>query len=442
MPKGSFSIRRLTEYFDEIRDAFGNEISRTTRNNADLASHYQYTPERHRLYKNGTRELIHYDVDGSSDLEDNRAGAEDVFVLTPSAGDTLQFRSAERFRYTVNYVSQVTQAFAVNQSLSNTDDRVTIGLDTSPNIDLSDGYFLEHLPSHSDTEVDLFIKRNGNVVGDRTTVTLQAAVTAWQRFVNEYSWYNVAGSEWSNTISGTFDGENEVRNFKLAEFGVADGDTNAGPGGRGPISGNGHIIYEVEADSSTTGLELFVGSMSFTTLGATPASVKAKGAETDAIDVTQTDDYEPLFALRRDPNRPNVNVDLRQIEITQGAGQALAISCNSSEVLDSNGNELADSGFSRPAEHSIQNSVVEVTNGSYVNQFPNSTGSTVTTASDPGGYQLAFDSTRQAQGGQVERTANLVEKHGIHNQDIAVFLALPDDAATDYRIFYTTELDE
>lgn len=444
----------ILEEYDTTQDAFGNNLVRQTRNNADLASHYRYTPERHRFYRNGVRDVIQYDLaagNSVSGFEDKRSGEEDVWVLSPVSGETLKFKSAERFRYTVNFVSEISQALALNQPLTNPDDRLIVGLDTSPNQDLSDGYFAEHLPTHDADEVDLLIKRNGNVVNSRKTVTLGQDITNYQRLENDYNWYNVGVSRWRSTVTKLKRGYRRQLNKVLETVGVLKSDGNSGPGGRGPISGNGHIVYEIEADSSTSGLELYAGSMSFTTLGDVAASVKAKGAETPALSVTQTTEWEPLgIAFRVDPGRPFVNVDFRGIELTQGSGELMIIGCDSSNVLDSNGDELTDSDFAttarpsgRPLSHNALNSVLQVSDTETVAQIPDDSGTPSTTAINPGGYQLAWDSVRASgQGSKTQqRSGDLEEKHGILDGDLAVPV-IKADSTDDVRFSYPVEMDE
>lgn len=443
------TYRRPTNGGDDAlkswQDAFGNQLVRTTRNNADLASHYAYTPERYRFYRNGTRQVIHYDVSSVTDFFDKRANDEDVFILAPNGGDTLLFKTAERFRYTVNYVSEVSQSIALNQELTNTNDRITWGLDTSVDGDLSDGYFLEHLSSHDEGEIDAFIKRGGNVVGQRRNVTLEVAMSEFQRWQLDYNWYNVGQHSLTETYTTQRDGQ--FNNEKLIGS-TESGDANAGTGGRGPISGNGHMVVEIEADASTTGLEAIVGSCSFTTLGGVGASVKAKGAETAPYTPSQTGSWEPVFAMRVDPNRPNVTTEIRGMDLTAGEGKLMAIACDPSNVLKADGSggttTLADSDFSRPEEHSDQNSVLQVTDISTVTQFPDNTGATQTTTANPGGYQLAFDTSRTSGEGNTQRqaSANLQEKHGILDGDYAVAIVKPETTGTDMHVAYTVEMDE
>lgn len=428
----------MTNPVSEWMDSFGNHLTRGVFNNADLASIYAFSPERYRFFRNGSKVLLRYeDIDNYAYFDDKRPGEEDVFILSPDAGDTLKLRTAERFRYTVNFVSEFTQALGISQDLENPNDRVTVFFDTSPLGDLSDGYFIEYTGDHDPLTVDLYEKRNDSVIDQKYTVDIDVALTVFNRLAGDYNWYNVG--EWNTEQTHTDD--RGQRNRRIGTLSTEDGDTNAGPTGRGPISGNGRIGAEVEADASTTDLELYLGSSSFTTLGAAGSSVKGKGAEAEDLSVSTTGSWVPLFVMRADPDRPFVNLQLDEVEITVGSGKLMAISADSSNVLNGSANELSDSDFSPPEEHSGTNSVVEVTDGTVVDQFPDNSGSTTTSAANPGGYQLGFDTTRTSgPGDKSQRTSGIQEKHGVYGDEYAVFIAKPS-TTDNFNVAYTTSQD-
>jgi hypothetical protein len=419
---------------DEWTDAFGNQLARITHNDADLASHYNYSPERYRVYVDGSRKFPQYN--SVSQLEDNRTNEEDVFVLTPSAGETVRFHTAERYRYTVNFVAEVTQALAVNQSLSG-DDTVIGGLDTSPSRDKSDGYFFEHTSSHADDEIDLFKKRNGSVLGEKQTVSLGVPFTTFQRLENAYNWYNVGVSNWVETFTEAYG----QLNTALASLNTRDDTTNAGPGGRGPISGNGCIFFEVTADSGTSGLELYAGSAGYTSLGATEESRRVKGGEKVGLGISTTDTWVPLFVLRKDLDRPLVNLQLSRLEMTEGQGKVMGIACDPSNVKKggTSPTALTDSDFSTPEEQNATNSVVETTDGSTVTHFPDSSGSTTQSADEPGGYQVGWNTNRSYEG-ETTRSSEVQEKYGVYDGDYIVLVAKPSNT-TDISLSYITEQD-
>ena len=419
------------------QDAFGNQLARTTQNNADLASHYRYNPERYRFYRNGSRELLQYkDLNNYDYFDDQRSGDEDAFVLQPDGGDTLLFKTAERFRYTVNFVSEVSLALGINQALSG-DDRVTLGLDTSPDGNLADGYYLEHRGDHSPDEVDVYAKRRGSVIDEKHTVDVIRALTTFQRWLLNYNWYNVGEAVWTETYTG--DRTNQV-NREVATTSAEPSDANTGLGGRGPIAANGHIAVKVAADPSTSDLEVHAGSMSFTTLGDVDSVVRAKGAEAGPYSPGQTGDWAALFALRAVPNDHNVSVELRNIDLTAGAATAVAIACDPSNVRDDTGSQLTDADFAAPESHSGANSAVEVSTA--VDQFPAADGTVTDLATDPGGYQIGYDQTRESGVGASAgtRSGEIRAKHGILDGDICVVVAKPHDV-TDIYAHYVVGQD-
>jgi len=411
------------------QDAFGNQLARTTQNNADLASHYRYNPERYRFYRNGSRELLQYeDIANYDYFDDQRSGDEDAFVLQPDGGDTLLFKTAERFRYTVNFVSELSIALGVNQELAG-DDRVTIGLDTSPDGDLADGYFLEHRGDHAPDEADVYEKRQGSVIDAKQTVDVIRALTTFQRWVLDYNWYNVGEAKWTETWTG--DRSNQI-NREIATTSSEPTDANTGLGGRGPIAANGHAVVEVAADPSTSDLEVHAGSMSFVTLGDVDSVVRTKGSEAGPFAPDQTGAWEALFALRRRPADHNVSVELRNIDLTAGAATVVAIACDPTNVRDGTGAQLTDADFATPESHSAANSAVEVSTA--VEQFPDAGGSVTDTAGDPGGYQIAYDQTRESGLGSSAgvRSGEIRAKHGILDGDTCVVVAKPQESKDIY----------
>lgn len=446
----SKAITRLLDYATESRDAFDNDLVRVTQNDADLAAHYRATPERYRLRRNGSRVLYQYlDLDAYQYFADRRAGDEDVYVLSPDGGDTMDFRTAERFRYTVNFISEVTQALALSQPLENAGDLLEFGLDTSRTRDRSDGYFARQTADHAPDEVDIFARRGGSIIGDPKRVSLAVALTVFSRWENDYNWYNVGKSAWRRTRTLTADGTSVQKNDDVTTVTTEPGDANAGTGGRGPLSGNGQIVYHVETDAETTDLEVYVGSSSYTTLGGATGVIKDKGAEAYPLTISASGTWTPLFAIRVNPDRTLVNTDLQNITVTAGSGKALAVACDPSNVRDADGNQLTDADFATPPEMSDRNSPVEVSpaagihTGNEVAQFPDTNGDLVTSTDNPGGYQLQFDTTRQTGSGNnaSTRSGDLEQKHGILGGDYAVVLAYAD-TTDDYGIAYNMEMDE
>lgn len=435
----------MTSPTEEWQSLLEQQVADGTRNDLDLSSDRQYSPETHRVYRDTgsglTRELLQYqDISGLSWFHEDRSGDEDVFVLAPAAGNTIQIRSAKLLRYSVSYVAEFTQAIALNQTISNSNDRLTIGLDTGGG-DGTDGYFLEHRGEHDADEVEIQTRRAGAVIGGGTTVTMAEAITFFRRVIGEYAWYNIVGSKWAETTTTPGD----VVESELTTETVEPGDSGAGGGGRGPISGTGRIIVELEADSSTSGLEAYVGSTSFKTLGNPTDLLLGKGFEEVGLSVASTGTYEPLFAVRKKPGFPNINIGVNEIALTDGPnGKLNVVACDPSNVLDGTGSELTDSDFSTPNDVSPNLIPIEVTDGATVNEFPDSSGTTVTSANDPGGYQLVMDISRATGTGSntLERNASFAEDKSIADGEYAVVLGNFESTSSTIKVFGQAGIDQ
>jgi len=113
----------------ENTDVFGSQSVKNVSNETNLAGHYAYSPERWRLFDGdkatGTRLAPEYD-----DVpEYNHVG--DYHELKPSGGQTVVFESAERYRYVVNFETEVSFTPRINQELQG-DDYVRSAFTTGP----------------------------------------------------------------------------------------------------------------------------------------------------------------------------------------------------------------------------------------------------------------------------------------------------------------------
>jgi len=137
-----------SEDIDGSITSFDQLSSTGINNKADIASHYPHSPERHRLYINDSRFLLQYN--STAKFED----ADDSWILKPAAGDTIQYQTAERFRYVVGFVSAVGQAFQTNQSLQS-GDKIVVGYgdsDLANDMAAADGWFVEFVPELADDQ--------------------------------------------------------------------------------------------------------------------------------------------------------------------------------------------------------------------------------------------------------------------------------------------------
>lgn len=403
---------------EENQDAFNNLVTDRT-NVLDIASHYPYSPERWRIFVDGSRVFPEY----NSVSQYNHAT--DIHELQPAGGETVVLETAERPRYVVQYELAATWAFSINQSLSG-NDQIKIGL-----YDGTDGWYFEHNGDHIDSTADFVNERNGTEQYRKEDVDILDPVTDFDRLKLKTGWYNITRQEWrrSYTKNGT------QINPVIGEFSLDDG--------RGPQTGNLPLHYEITADATTSGLVLNAGSCAQVNLGRTTALTRNKIA-TETFNVGTSGTWLPQFALRIDPNNPNVNIQLSDVAIieqnTQSDVRVSAQACDPSKVLDTNGNELTSADYSTPEILSDTNQALQISTA--VEQIPDNTGATVTSTDTPGGWQVGYDSLFTAQGNNTadQAAGNIASKRPIYPQDVIVFIANAGGTG-DVTINYRSEQD-
>lgn len=381
-------------------DAFENQVSQRT-NVLDVAAHYPYSPERWTLRVDGTRQLLQYgDV-----AQYNHTGSR--HELSPAGGETVVLETAEAPRYVVAYELAATFAFALNQELQS-GDRLRIGLFNG-----SDGWFVEQNGTHAVDECDIVMLRQGSEVYRETDQDLRLPSTTFGRLKLQTGWYDITRNLWERSYPE--DGEQVNK-----EIG-----TGSAKDSEGPITGNLPLRYEIRADANTTGLTLDAGSCAQVNLGKTTQFNRSKKFfATDSITVTGS--WEPLRAIRIDPGRDNVNVQLSEVTVGKYSAnddvELLMMAGDPSNVLDGAGNELVDADFAYPNGMSEQNNVVEKTTA--VEQFPDNTGTPQTSMAVPGGWQLARSELLSASGRSLAGDAAVPvdAKRPLYSRDIGVVL--------------------
>jgi len=390
------------DILERNEDAFDNLVVQGTTVEADLASHYTYSPERYRLFINGTRQFIQYDGNPTG-FDDSG----DTFDLTPqNSGDVWVYETAERFRYVVGYISEWSQALELNQSLG-TDDSLIVGYgdaDLNNSTDdqpgpAADGWFVIHDSADADNEAELAEYRDGTKV-DSTDVTFTELFQTFGRLEGQTNWYNVGNTVLTETYTT---GDGEQNNDVVGKV--------ANNTGRGPTDGNQRFQVSLKVGNATSAgsLTAEVGSFGLKTLGEVTGVLRTK-----TFDVTETyngttGEFEPVLAIRIDPDRQNVTSELSVLEpLKFSATDDLIIIAQlfaPENVADSGGSQLVDGDFSTPNELSAQNSVIETSTA--VDQVADSTGTLQTSMTDPGGYQLGYGSlTSEGAGGGNARTSS------------------------------------
>lgn len=381
------------------RDAFGNDISDRT-NVLDLGAHYPYSPERWRLFADGSRIFPEYEST-INDLS-QYTHDEDTHDLSPAAGETVTLESAERPRYVVAYELAITWAFAINQSLTG-DDQIQIGA-----YDGSDGWYLEHRGDHpDDVTCDVVLERDSNEVYRETGQDLRKAATTFARAKLQTGWYDVTRQDWERSYTNDGDQENET----IATVSADDA--------RGSRTGNLPVHFSVTADASTSDLVLSAGSAAQVNLGRTTPITRIKPPEPFTDNIGSTGTWVPLRAFRVDPDRRIVNFQLKDLKVLSYSSDALVTvaisSLPASKVAFSGGDS-----WGTPAPLTPTSSVLETRTD--IDTIVDRSGASVSTTTEPGPFCLSTASLtptdQQFQKGSSSDTSD--EKRNIPRDDIAV----------------------
>lgn len=408
-------LRDLGRVTRASSDAFDQLIADGTTNRGDLASHFRYTPEAYRFYKNGTRQLLQYDTDfldtrSNGDIDDTS----DTFTLTPGAGDRMVFQTAERFRYVVAYESEFSIAWQANRALQD-GEQIEIYFDgAKPNNGFGNN---AHGIRYTADTVEQFIRRDGTEV--RTKAANQPRpVTAWSIYKNQFNWYNVGQKRGEEVYSA---GDEQ----QITDLGTISTDLE-----RGPEIGNGRITIDVTADTASD-LVVDVGSMGFKNLGQVTPKTRQKVYRVESS-VSTANTYEPVAALRTAEGFDLVTVDISGIVpvSTQGDTDFVALAIDPSET--------DASGFERAPEFGNLASAVESTTN--VTELPDETGAIQTSTDTPGGYQIGFgNSESTGSGSNKSQVATARERRRrLHDTDVAVIVA-DADSTGDIEFLVFTE---
>ena len=393
-------VRELIELFKTTSDAFETLIADSTNNPGDIGSHFRFSPQVLRLYEQGEREFLLYDSDfidtGSNAIFDD---TDDVYTLSPGADNTLTLQTARRFRYVVAYESEFSAAWATNRELEAGESvRITFDGSAPDEPFNTDCHGIEY-----DAEgVRQFITRNGERVRSREVDNAQP-VTAWTMYANQFNWYNAGQKRGRESYS---DGRKQ-QNVVLGSF--------ATDRTRGPRVGNGRISVEVETGAASD-LELLSGSQGFKNLGQISPTVRDITFPVEAT-VDTADTYVPIAALRKNQRDFPVTVDLTDLLVQSVEAQTKFL------VIAVDPSETDATGFEQPNESNQLSNAVELTTN--VSTMPDNTGAEVSSADNPGGYQITYNQTTVSGSGnnRIAATGNTDQLARLHDTDVALLCA-------------------
>lgn len=400
-------------------DAFGRFITNNPRVQLDIASQYKFSPERLRLFLNGSREFVQYGDHDASKFED----ADSSHVLKPGGGDTMHIESAESCTYVVGTEMQATWAVKISQSLSG-DDMVRIG----PYNGL-DGWYIEHRGDHqNDRTADLVVENNGTRTVMKEDVEFPRPFTEYNRYALNFNWYNVGNQEWIQTY--TESGEQVNKSVAVTSR----------DGVKATRTANLNLWYEVTADASTTGLELDCGSLSFSVQSNADQLVRGKPQRKEITIPSGDNIWHPVYAFRLESGT-DVNARLNEFEVLRytnnAAVELLAVSVDPSKT--------DASGFGVPEYHHAQNTVVQDTES--VTTVPDADGVVTDPASTdfrPGGWTISASSLEPSgtnfQAGASQATQTTVKRQVLAS-DVVVVLARSASAGGTVTFDYVVEQD-
>lgn len=411
---GSFPDRDNSESID----AFGQLVTKGTRNAIDLPAFYDFSEERYRFIENGTRVP---DPDTNSTRFSDQ---DEQFLIEPQAGDTLQFKTAEAPRYVVGSDAAVSWSFKFVSGLVDATDTFTLFL--------GDAFEIEY---RGDGAGEIRSLKDGVAQGSKP-FTPPNGLDSPSRPEITFNWYAVGRVEL--TIDYTQDNSQKTTSPVKV---TADDDWLSGDP-TGPMG--------FEIDATNGGIQLEAGSMAYIPQTDTPPTGRPKphvfgSAELNQIAATG---YTVVGALRIDPERDNVFTTVTAVDVTAEQSvdvdlflKAVPADSTDADFIDVRG-DGSNAGPAYPRSNSPQNSVIQWT--PEVSTFPSRTyaidGSEV-----PNGRSVGASTESAAGVGTgVQKTGRgFRRKRPVYPDDVVLMIGhTPDaDTAANVDVFIETDQD-
>lgn len=440
MPRGSFAVRRLTEYHDQSRDNFDRDVVGTLTDLINISGERNFTPERLRYYKDGNRVFLQYGPDAN--YSETFAG----HLLSPDSGQTLTMESAERAVYPVGIDLWPSMSRRVNQApqagdvvgggygtidLGNFDPETVSYTGTT-----ADGYFWYHT---AETGLDqaLLAGVRGGTVFDHRVVDLEVAADVFTILEQRLNWYDVGPSVYRQSYTDLeTDAERPQMNRTVGAV--------AADSGKAARVGSHRMTMAVHQAAGNSGLTAEVGSMGVKASAEPQDQFKSKGHSMDLEYTNPTGTYQICGAIRADPDRPTTKLRVPDFEIIKTPGSNIVRTRVLLMAVGSGETDAPASGsWSTPVEQNPVNSVVqEVEDNTIVGPVlddagTDSTGPATANAMDnPGGYQLGRDSITPDK--KDTRATSQVGNRSIYDPDVCLIL-VDSEASGTVEIDVTTE---
>jgi len=427
---------RINEMLHDSSDNFNRQVANPLLDIVDVAGDKEFTPERLRYFKDGSRVFLEYGTD--STYEKVPRG----HLLKPGSDQTVTMRTAQKAPYQVGYDLWPSFSYRVNGPIQTGD---VVGGGYGPididNFDPStltysgseaDGIFLFHTEDTGLSEAELVMADSGTVL-DTERVKRQQAASILSLIEWRHNWYAVGPGVAREAYTDQDENPDDPQvNRTLGA--VANDD------GGGPTSGTHRVTLAASQAAGNSGLELKMGSIGVRAPGPALPEWKQKGHSMNLENTNTTPDtYQVCGAMRIEPTRPNVLLRITGIEISATPGS----DTNRTRILllavDSTQTNATGLTFTTPLEHSESNSVLrEVEDNTITGPFidagaADSTGATLAnTGTNPGGYQLARESVSvEGTGGKTSVTATgQTGTRDMLEGDICLILVDSDTAGT------------
>lgn len=406
----------MTNPTEEWSDAFGEQVSKGTRNLIDLPAFYDFSEERYRFIENGSRIK---DPDANSTRFSDQ---DEQFLIEPEAGDTVEFKTAEAPRYLVGNDADVSWSFQFLSALQDASDTFTLFLE--------DAFELEYDGAGNTT----FRSLEGGSEKTSTSVDTPNGLESPSRPEIEFNWYAVGRAE----VSIDYTRQNQQRKTEPATITVEDDWLSDDPTGR----------FGFRLDVANSGIQLEAGSMAYIVKTDTLPTSRPKphvfsSSELNEIAATG---YTAVGAFRIDPDRDNVFTNVTSVEVTAEESvdvelflKAVPEGETDADFLDPDG-DGTDEGAAYPRSNSPQNSVIQWTPN--VTTFPTRTYN-VDGSTTPNGRNVgaAVESSAGTGAGVTKAGRSFRRKRPVYADDVVVMIGhTPDvDTAANVDVFIETD---
>lgn len=408
-------------------DNFGRLVANELEDILVVDGEKDFTPERLRYFKDGTRRFLQYGTD--SNFSEVQSG----HLIEPDAGQTLTLQTAERAYYPVgndlwpSMARRITQAPQSGDAVGGGYGVIDLANFDPTNITYSgttaDGFFWYHTADTGLERVALALVQAGSVEFD-TTVGLTKAADILTIIEQRLNYYDVGPSVYRETYTDV--ANNPLNPQQNEPIGAVANDD-----GKGPATGSHRVTVAVSQAPGNSGLGVEMGSVGVRTPGSSEPNYKTKSHEIVLSNGNTTDGtYQVCGAIRGENDRPTVKLRIPEINITATPGSGT----NDVEVIvvavDPANTDADDKTLSTPTEHSESNSVVEqVADNTIVGPDAGDGGTGITgavaanTMTNPGGYQLARDVV-DSEGSGSKQSVQQASQSGnreIYDTDIGLF---------------------